>query len=234
MRFLVLFALAATPAAAFDHAPFDGLLRDHVRDGRIDYTAAGADARLASYLAALAAAEPDAEPSDTARLALWLNAYNALVIRSVVDHQPLESVTAVRGFFDTIKHTVAGREVTLDQLENEIIRPFGDARIHAALVCGAVGCPPLLPEAYAAERLDEQLDEQCRAWLSDPGKVSIDRAGETLWVAMAFKWYADDFERAGGPAGFVKQYLGEDDQLWIAEGGYTVRFLEHDWRLNGR
>lgn len=216
-----------------DHTPFDALLKERVKDGRVDYEAVAKDRRLATYMAALAACNPADEPSDPARLALYLNAYNAFVLQGVVANWPLTSVTKVKGFFNDQRFKLGDRELTLDELEADLIRPFGDPRTHAAAVCGARGCAPLRAEAYRADTLEAQLDDQCRIWTTDPGRNRIDRANNVLQVSMIFKWYAEDFEQAGGPAGFLRRYANEEDKLWLAAGGYTIVYLPHDWALNG-
>ena len=232
---LTLLATALAPAgAAVDHAPFDALLRQHVQNGLVDYPAFQNNRAFGGYLQALASASTDGMATDE-RLALYLNAYNAFVIESVNKHWPVDQVVKIRGFLDTEKHKLAGKEVTLDDLENSLIRPLGDARVHAAVVGGAKGGPALRSEAYAADKLNRQLDEQVAKWVNDPAKNRVDKGHKTLLVSMIFKWYKEDFEASGGPAGFLKKYLRDDgDQRWLASGDYQIDYLKYDWDLNSQ
>lgn len=230
---LTILATSLLPArAAVDHGAFDALLRQNVRAGLVNYQAFQHNAAFDGYLRTLAAASTDGLSTED-RLALYINAYNAFVIKGVVDNWPVDQVVKVKGFFDTTKYALTGREVTLDELENQLIRPFGDARVHAALVCGAKSCPPLRSEAYRGDTLGDQLDAQVTVWVNDGSKNQIDKANRKLLVSMTFKWYKEDFESAGGPAGFLRKYLkSADDQQWLAAGDYQLDYLKYDWDLN--
>ena len=142
----------------------------------------------------------------------------------------------IPGFFDTLAITVTGKQMTLNGLENEQIRPMGDPRIHAALVCAAMSCPPLRAEPYKAERLDEQLNDQSRRWINDPNRNGIDEQGR-LGVSMIMQWYGDDFsvDPYRGVVGFVRAFAepaGPIGQLLSRQDAPPVHFLKYDWRLN--
>ena len=138
---LGLVLLSTTPAAALSHKPFDTILRTYVKNGRVDYAGIKANAKtnLDAYVKSLASASPGS--SANAKKAFYFNAYNAIVIKAVVDRWPeVKSVLKVPGFFKRLRYTVAGRKVTLDQLEKKVILgEFKDARTHFALVCAASG-----------------------------------------------------------------------------------------------
>lgn len=151
---------------AFDHAALDSLLKTHVDDaGRVDYRALKQEAAaLDAYIAALAGAPLD-EMGRSERLALLTNAYNAFTLRLILDHHPVKSIKDIPAAqrWDAVRWTVGGQTWSLNQIEHEQIRPhFAEPRIHFALVCAAVGCPPLRNEAYRADDLDAQLDAQTR------------------------------------------------------------------------
>lgn len=237
MRILVICCLLEplVVAATVDPAPFDAALRAHVTDGRVDYDGLAADARFAAYLAALADAQTNGIDEPRERLALLLNAYNAFAIQGVIAHRPLTSVAEVAGFFDQETHRLGGEEITLDQLVNHAIRKLGDPRVHAALVPATRGGPPLRAEAYVAEKLDSQLDDQCRRWLNDRSKNWIDRQARELHLSRVFDWYKDDFEPLGGGPGFLLKYLQDEaDRAWLTQGDYRIVYERYDWRLNGR
>ena len=172
------------------------------------------------------------------KLAFLCNAYNANVLDMVVAQSAQESfksVNDVPGFFDTLTVTVAGKTMTLNDLENDHIRPLGDPRIHAALVCAAMSCPPLRAEPYTAKQLDKQLSDQSRRWINDRTKFIVDEQG--LGVSMIMQWYGKDFSVApyGSVVGFIRKFAeptGPIGRLLSRENDPPVHFLKYDWRLN--
>jgi len=131
--------------------------------------------------------------------------------------------------------SVDGKTFTLHQIEHEILRPLGDPRIHAAIVCASTSCPSLLREPWRPELLEAQFERALRAWLADPNKgVAIDRAARSVHLSSIFRWFEEDFDSAGGPLRFVARYLPEADASWIDAnaGSVEVGYLEYDWSLN--
>ena len=173
-------AHAACAPADPTHAQWSAILARWVRDGRVDYAGLQRDGQpaLAAYLAALSAtcADDYASWDRDAKIAFWLNAYNAFTVRLILDHYPLASIrsigllplTAFRERFipmDGLK----GGTISLNDIENDTLRSaFREPRIHFALVCASVSCPPLRGEAYRGADLDRQLDDQARVFLRDP------------------------------------------------------------------
>jgi hypothetical protein len=185
-------------------------------------------APLSAYLEMLAEAKPSTASRDE-QLAYYINLYNATMIKAVVDRDPSRfkpSDNDFAVFKDKLVRT-EGRTISLNDLENEVIRKqFNDPRIHAALNCAAVSCPPILNRAYRADDLDAVLTENVRQWLGDPNRNEVDSSGRVLRLSRIFDWYAVDF---GGPsrvADFVAKYIGKDVR------GYAVEFKEYDWTLN--
>ena len=178
-------------------------------------------------------------PSKTQqKLAFLCNAYNVNALALADRNNPnqgLKSVRDVAGFFDELTVVVSGQGMTLNDLENKHVRPLGDPRVHAALVCAALSCPPLRREPYRADRLDEQLDDQCRRWINDPSK---NRAGDsTLWLSEILEWYKDDFniEPYDDRLGFVQTFADPQGPIrsYIQTAGVPrIRWLTYDWRLN--
>lgn len=233
---------------AYDDAPYRSVLAAGVRDGLVDYAAVRQRAEaLDRFLDAVGRFGPDSSPEDFPterhRLAYYLNAYNAVMM-----HRWLSAGAGVEGggagrtvnrlWFVVDRWRIDGSWISLDHLEQAIIRPrFGEPRIHFALVCGALGCPPLLEEPFTAERLDEQLDALARRWLREPDGLTVGEDG-SVRVSAIFEWYADDFEAMGGLAGVLDRYLDEDEArrpavLAAARAG-GIRFLEYDWSINQR
>lgn len=236
LRFaLVMFAAllaSATSAAsvrALDVAPWDRVLRTHARGGGLDYAALAADtaarADLETFLASVATM-PESEP-----LYAWLNAYNATVAKSVIARYPLRTVRDVPGFFDRAQHRVAGRMRTLDQIENQIVRPrFRDARVHAALNCAARSCPALASRAFTAGNVEASLTRLARALVANEQHVRV-RSG-TLELSSIFTWFSADFIRdAGSVRAWIARYDATGKFVSVPTSAPT-RERTYDWRLN--
>lgn len=243
MRRLTIFLITLLSAgvcrgADIDHAraELNAVLAARVHEGRVDYAGLKKDsAGLDAWLAAAAKVDETAfkgRPREE-RLAFLINLYNAATVRLILDHYPIESIRKIGPVWDPNKAwklpvvKVFGRSVTLNQVEHEMIRPvYREPRAHFALVCAAKGCPPLRSEAYDAARLDAQLDDQARVFLSQRAKNDASAAGETAYLSPIFKWYMDDF---GGSRKSVLRFV----KKWLAvEDAWTVAWTEYDWSLN--
>ena len=235
-------------AQGFDHSDFDALLRNHASPAGVRYADLSASrVGLDRYIARIGAVS---EATYTAwprpeKLAYLINAYNAIVIQQVLDAYPIKrslspaalvrpanSVWQIPGFFTESTHQVAGRRLTLDDIEHKLLRAsLKEPRIHAALVCAAVSCPPLRG-AYAAERIDAQLDDQMRSFLADPSRNRIDRSRGEVKLSEIFKWFAEDFGGTDGVVTFVARYTDAATQAWLRTGKFRVTYFDYDWNLN--
>lgn len=219
---------ASAPSAApvaVDHAAFDKLLETYVdAEGNVDYRGLkGREVELDTYLAQLAAVDP-APLSRDEQLAYYINAYNAATLSLIVDNYPVASITDLDGGepWDVERVELAGETYSLNQLENDVIRPhFEEPRIHFAVNCAAASCPPLRSGAFTGDRLEAQLEEQTRAFLTDPAYTSVD--GGTAEVSKIFDWYGADFDDV---AAFIGDY--RDD----VNPNTEITFGEYDWSLN--
>ena len=131
--------------------------------------------------------------------------------------------------------TIEGRRLSLGEVEHEILRPMGEPRIHAAIVCASTSCPALARSPFRAERLDADLSAAMRAFLARPEKgFAIDREGRIVRLSRIFKWFDEDFEAAGGVLDAIAPYLDAGDAAWLrSEGGKaSIRYLDYDWSLN--
>ncbi|MBM3796637.1 MAG: DUF547 domain-containing protein [Acidobacteria bacterium] len=235
---------AAAATAGFDHAPWDALLKRHVNAlGEVDYGALKcARAPLDVYVAALAAQSPDSHPaafpSRADQLAYWINAYNALTIKGVVDAYPTRSVRNLGmafGFFRRKDYTLGGRRLSLQDLENTIIRGcFGEPRIHFAIVCASVSCPLLLRDAYTGANLETLLDRATRISMMQARTVTIDKAARRVTLTTLFNWYAKDFGGAAAVLPFVRRHLTPERQRELDALGASskVKYFEYDWAIN--
>lgn len=223
---------------------WDSLLHEYVHQGGVDYRGLEARKReLATYVGGLAAGRPE-RLERSARLAFWINAYNASVVDFVLARYPgIRSVRDVDGFFDRLKIEIAGKGRTLDEIEAEA-RGFGDPRVHFALVCASASCPDLRAEAYRGSRLDAQLNDQVKTFLSNPHKgLRFDRASDTLYLSSIFKWYAGDFTGGstiiayfarGGIVDWVVHHLPAGEAAAIRGADPSVSYMDYDWSLNDR
>ncbi len=163
------------------------------------------------------------------RKAFWINAYNVMVIRSVVEQFPVESPRNIAGFFDAHRHRVAGQLLTLDEIENLKLRSdVTDPRIHFALVCAAASCPPLIAEAYRPEKLEIQLDRQTRKFVNNTAYVRWNSKGHRVLLSKIFKWYENDF---AGKSSSVIDFINQYREQPLPENA-SITYMPYDWSLN--
>jgi hypothetical protein len=239
------------------HKPFDAILDVYVRDGLVYYRALKLERqRFDQYVQSLAAAKVPAEDRNR-QLAFWVNAYNAFVLRTVIDNYPISgraamyprnSIRQVPGSFEKRPFRAAGRTVTLDQIEKDIIVPLADARALLALGRGALGGGRLRSEAYTAERVDAQLDAIAREAVDRRELVFVDRNNGVLSVNPMFSWREDAFveyyadkaapmfakrsplERA--VLGLIGPTALRTELDFLEQNQFNMQFHDFDWRLN--
>lgn len=223
----------------FSHDLFDQVLQKYVdSQGRVDYAGLKSDpGTLESYLDLLTVNAPSDKATFQTGLAFWINAYNALTIKGVLDHYPTTSVRKIRlfgGFFSRIKFQVGERSYTLDNIEHDIIRyEYGDPRIHFALVCASLGCPILEKRVFVPETLEERLDNATAKFINNSEKVRLDRENRVLYLSKIFEWYAEDFEDTHDSViNFIAEYLPETDAAFLKKEKVQLQYLEYDWSLN--
>ncbi|CAN5697799.1 DUF547 domain-containing protein [soil metagenome] len=240
-----------------DPAAFTRVLREVVVVPNVDYSRLEANrGGLDRYLAELAATDParlSAAPRDD-QLAFWINAYNACMLRVVIDHYPIErqrlglfqrariavagypanSVWQIRDVFDGKHCEVAGAPRSQDEIEHEIIRPrFGEPRIHFAVNCAARSCPVLWPEAYTGERLEEQLERAVRNLVGNPAHFRVvAENGPELRLNKVLDWYSEDFGGVEGLRTFFLTYLEGETLAQVRDPATPIRFFDYDWTLN--
>jgi len=251
VKALLLFGLSYPAMAEPRDAVFNGLLARYVKpsaDGvnRVDYAAWKADAadrgRLSQYVAELQTRTPSKLPRAEA-IAYWSNLYNAITLDVVIARYPIASIRDIKseGLFDpkaylgpwrTKRATVEGKQLSLDDIEHEILRPtFKDPRIHYAVNCASFGCPNLRTKAWTAETLDADLDAAARDFVNHPRGIAV-LPGNKLKVSSIYKWFVDDF--GGNDAGVIahlKTYAGEKLAPILAAGA-SIGSDDYDWSLN--
>jgi hypothetical protein len=260
----IVCAAAAAPTAqepAAENArrkTFDQLLDLNVRSGDVYYRALKAErGRLDAYVTSLAPAAVDKLPREE-RLAFWLNAYDALVLKTIVDHYPIQgrsadypakSIRQIPGAFERLPHRVAGRTLTLDQIEQTVLPEFHDPRVYFAIGRGAVGSGRLRSEAFVAARIDEQLADVAAECVTRAQCVRIDRdGGGKVNVSSIFSWREKEFVAAyadKAPAAFAERspieraivaYISPkllpSEKEFLAKNTFQLAYTPFDWTLN--
>ena len=241
------------------HRPLDQILDLNVRDGLVYYRALRAErGRLDRYIASLNVAEKTyAGWERDHRIAFWINAYNAFVLQTVIDHYPIKgaittvpasSIRQIPGAFDQKRHRAAGRSLSLDEIEKSVLPEFKDPRVYLALGRGAVGSGRLRSEAFDGARLQQQLDRIQSEFVSEQTMLKIDRAAEQVAVTAIVSWRGAEFiaaydKGATGPmaqrspieraiVAFITPHLLPLERELIQQNEFKVTFQPFDWRLN--
>jgi hypothetical protein len=242
-RLVVLIALAAAPAAALDEDLYAKLLLAHtheVRDlarVRVDYAALARSSEWKALVESLAATDPARLRSRDEKLAFWIDAYNILAIDLVASHWPVESIRDIGSFFSPVwkreAGRIGGRPYSLDEIEHGILRPMGDPRVHAAVVCASTSCPALRREPYRAATVGAQLDDAMRTWMADTGKgLALDRDARTVRLSKIFDWFEEDF--APSPLAFAARYAPDATRRYLEANAdeLDVEYFDYDWAVN--
>ncbi len=257
----------AAAHAQFDHGhkAWDALLKKHVvlqqggKASSVRYTGFRADeAALKAYTESLSKV-PESEFkgwSKTQQMAFLINAYNAYTVVKILQKYP--NLKSIRDFGNVIGNpwkdkffTLFGREAFLDDIEHNTLRKPGvydEARVHYAVNCASIGCPMLREEAFVAERLDAQLEEQARRFLSDRSRNRYSAAQGALEVSKIFDWFKVDWQSGYKGIGANAQAIASREQYFaryadllsdnpeerklIAAGSAAIRFLDYDWAIN--
>ena len=229
------YAFAEEKGEYFDNSLYQEALFNFVKDGSVDYLGLKNNPGLLDgYLKRIAELNPVTLNSfeRNEKLAFYLNAYNAITLKVIIQHYPVKSIRDIPGVWEMIKFQVAGRKLTLNQIEHEILRKeFREPRIHFALVCASRGCPKLSQEPFTGKVLDEQLERLAKEFINDAAKVRLDKDKNILYLSSIFKWFKEDF---GDIIGFISKYLPIDEAGFIKEIRPGIRYLNYDWSLNER
>lgn len=229
---------------SIEHAAWDGLLRKYVdQQGYVNYQAwqnSRSDVDLLDrYLLHLSQANPSLNASTAAKFAYWINAYNAVTVRGILREYPTTSIrnhtAKVVGYniWHDLLLPVGGQNYSLDEIEHKVLRPMGDPRIHFAIVCASIGCPPLLNRAYTAAQLDAQLDDNAKKFFADPEKFAVTPRGE-LKLSQIIQWFPNDFGAdQAARLRTIAPFLPTPAARSLASGGRAkVSYLGYDWDLN--
>ena len=241
---ILLFALIPS-SFAFDFSSWDKLLKHYVAPktingvklNAVNYKKLAKDPAYGKLIKNLENTSLSDLKTREEKLAFWINVYNIMAAKMVLDHYPVESIkdagSLFRGVWKKTVGVVAGKKRTLNEIEHEILRKMGEPRIHVAIVCASVSCPDLRAEAYSAEKLDQQLNDQMVQFLANPKKgLQVDRNKGRVYLSSIFKWFAEDFETKGGVRTYLAPYSPDGLQDAVNNPKLPVYYLDYDWNLN--
>lgn len=239
---LIIGCLSGTSKVVANSLPwddYDRLLNTYVVGGtadgvslnQVDYSGLGQDEGFANLIENLAAFQLQELDGRSETLAFYINAYNILTLKVVLDNWPLKSIKDVGNIFRPVWKRAAGvidgKSVSLHEIEHERLRKMDEPRSHFAIVCASVSCPDLRMEAYRSEKLGEQLDSQIRNFLNNPGK-GLRSNGDRAEISKIFQWFEQDFATRGGVEGFIRRYHTLPDGVQLRPS------LNYNWSLNVR
>ena len=232
--FALLFASASVGRAETSApwiATYNKLLAKYVTSGGVKYAAwKNNPADLQGIQQVVdAIGQETVSGSKSERLAFYLNAYNAWILHEALGKYPTKSVKDLLfTFFTGQRIKVGGEPMSFNHLEKDIIRPkFNESRIHFALNCASRSCPPLNPEAFRADKLDEQLEKLAVAFVNSPKGVDYSAEKKTAALSAIFNWYKDDFKAAGGPVAFINKRRNPP-----LPDESRITYQSYDWSLN--
>jgi len=218
------------------HKAWNELLHAYVKNGRVDYKGLVREKdKLHTYCKLLSSTPPTAAWSRNAKLAFWINTYNAFTVQLIVDNYPVKSikdlnpslsVPLVHTVWTSTKFMIGDKEYSLDDVENKVLRgEFKEPRIHFAINCASMSCPPLRNEAFTEDRVQAQLDDQARLFITDPRYTQIQKTNADL--SKIFSWYSGDFETHGTLIDFINRYSKVK-----MDADAKLSYMDYDWSLN--
>lgn len=255
--FLILPPIGASAATAFDHSAWDGFLKKYVNEkGEMDYGAVAQDPSvLNSYIASLSRASSfqiKSWPREEA-LAYWMNAYNATLVKLIVENYPVTSVQRIPSFWDIAAFHLGEdakfqEQFSLNDIRmRKLLATYRDEKIHFGLSLGARGGPKLMTEAFTGPKVEGQLFLLTRQFVNDPAYVEVAPGKKKIRISKIFKWYGKDFKLDFGtpePLGkfseidtavlsFLAYYLEDEAKVeYLQQANYKIQYPAYDWSLN--
>ena len=231
---------------AQDNKLFTEILSQNVKDGLVDYSNLQKDKRFDKYLEDLTNTDPQ-KFSEKEKLSFWINVYNAFTLKIVADNYPIESITDLHSGGKIIGYllgntvwdkefiTINKKEYSLNDIEHEILRKMNEPRIHFAIVCASISCPILRSEAYEANKLEMQLEDQTKIFLNDPGRNHFDTTNKEAYISKVFDWFDEDFGTTDEDVlKFISKYLPENISKNIIANidKWDISYNDYNWNLN--
>ncbi len=206
----------------------DSFFKTHVANGKVAYSKINDDQTALDELLKIAETISVSKTDAKNYQAFWINAYNISVIKGIIDNYPTKSPLDNTGFFDKTTYSLAGKKITLNDIEHKLLRAqFNDARFHFVLVCGAVGCPPLISKAYLPNTLNAQMDTQTKIALNG-AFLKVNTKKKRVQASQIMEWYKGDFKTKGkSEIDFINTYRTEK-----IPNSFKLSYFPYNWSLN--
>lgn len=226
--FASFFAMGFSQGTSAFFSKADTFFKTYVKNGKVAYSDIKANPTSLNELIDLAKGIEISKNDAKTYQAFWINGYNLSVIKGIVENYPINSPLDKAGFFDKTTYDIGGKQITLNDIENKLLRANfpKEARFHFVLVCAGLGCPPIISNAYTPEKLDAQLQKQTELSLNNPNFIRV--KGKKVNLSQIFEWYNGDFTQGGKSLiEFVNLYRTEKLDTKAKVGYYP-----YDWALN--
>jgi hypothetical protein len=228
---------------------YDALLKKYVKNGAVDYAGLKKEKALTDFMEEVRVLGKDEFKTwpEQERLVFWINLYNAATLDLVARNYPVKSIKNIVSYnagqaewkagstpWDIVFIRLFKDKITLNNIEHKILRKeFKEPRIHFAIVCASIGCPPLRAEAFVASKIDRQLTEQAKTFLADKSKNSFDGAAKKAAISNIFNWFSGDFEaEAGSVQKFLAKYADPAFKSDLEAEKFSISYTDYDWNLN--
>lgn len=225
-------------------------VRESVSLNVVDYEGISKDKNYTAFIDAIANVNTSGYDHDST-YAFFINVYNALAIKMVIDHpcktslfsscKPISSIKDIGSLLNPVwkmpAGVVAGKQWSLDDVENYLRNPHPlkeDSRLHASIVCASISCPNVRTEAFRPEKISDQMDDQIKDFLYNKKKgFDLDRNSNVLHLTPIFLWFYGDFDQYGGVKKFISPYISSSDSQYIADNNPSIKYFTYNWDING-
>lgn len=231
-KYIIIFVLFTLKGYSQDTNSFftkaDLFFKENVSNNKVAYSKIYSNQEPLNKLLEIAANISVSKDDTYVYQAFWINAYNLSVIKGIIDNYPTKSPLDNNGFFDKTTYSLAGKQITLNDIEHKLLRAqFKDARFHFVLVCGAIGCPPLISEAYFPNNLDAQMERQTKIALNG-SFLKVNTKKKRVEGSEILKWYKEDFTMNGETEiEFINKY--RTDKI---PNNFKLTYFSYNWNLN--
>lgn len=210
-----------------DYSTWDKLLKKYVDDqGNVDYKNFRKEIGLLNSYLEQQTKNPVSEyDTKESKLVYYINLYNAATVKLILDNYPLGSIKDLKGPWNRQVVTIRNKQLSLGDIEHNILRKMDEPRIHFAINCASYSCPKLLNEAFTVEKLEDLLEKSARTFVNDPKRNVITK--EKAMLSQIFKWYKKDFTNKVSLTDYINQY----SSIKITKET-SIEFINYDWRLN--
>lgn len=231
----------------FEYKLYADLLNKYVANGLVDYDGLLKDRKNLDDILLSYASVDLSEANDSRKIAFYINAYNLITLRSIIDAYPVKSIKDIKGVWDKKKWNIAGKKLTLNDIEHEVLRKdFDEPRIHFAIVCASIGCPPLIAEPYFGESIDAQLASASSDFATSSFYNKLDLSSGSAEISAIFDWFGEDFidkyynsahfpslsKKQNAALSFLIAQYPESERKLLLNTNFNVSYLDYDWELN--